>query len=257
MRINRTVVAIIAVATSAAALPAAADTRIEYVDERTGKTQSVLSIRGNEARMDSAGDTGYTLFDAGNGALTIVNPRERTFTVMDEASMNAMSRQVASAMAEMRAQLDQMPPEQRAMVEKMMGGMGNAGKSMLETKVERTGRIMTRAGYDCEQVFFSVGNVSRTELCVVDAGEIEMPDADRATLNAMHAAMRAMAENMMSNFGMESAPDMEALGGMPVYTKHSNEESGEVLKSVTHDGIDASLFTIPDGYREEKLQAGK
>ncbi|HEX7029335.1 MAG TPA: DUF4412 domain-containing protein [Gammaproteobacteria bacterium] len=236
------------------ALPAIAGTRIEYVDENSGEARTVLAIKDGKARMDSADDAGYVLFDANARTLTTVNPNEKTFTVMDEASMQQLSAEVSSAMAEMRAQLERMPPEQRAMVEKMMGGAMNAGKSMLETTVERTGRTLEKAGHACEQVIFSVGSVARTELCVADAGEVGVPDEDRATMNAMYRQMQAMAETMMKNFGMESAPDMSALDGIAVYMKQDNEKSGEILGNVTHDGIDASLFAIPDDYREESLR---
>lgn len=239
------------------ALPAAADTRIAYVDENTGATRSVLTISDGRARMDDAADTSYTLFDADTGALTLVDPQEKTFTVMDRAAMEEFSAEVGSAMAELRAQLESMPPEQRAMMEKMMGGAADAGKAMLQTEIRHTGKSATQGGHDCETVIFSVGGIARTELCVVDHDEIDMPDEDRATMNAMYAGMQAMADSMMSAFGAEPTPDMETLGGMPVYVKQDNEASGMVLKDVTHKAVDAALFAIPDGYRKETLDTGK
>lgn len=253
MPVYKTIARIITAVTVVIALPATADTRIEYVDENTGETQTVITIKDGQARMENVDDTGYTLFDASAATLTTVDPEERTFTVMDEASMQALSSEVDSAMSQMRAELEKMPPEQRAMMKKMMGGMADFGKSMLETSVKRTGNTMNKGGYECEQVFFSVGSVASTELCVVDAGELGMPDEDQATMNTMYAQMKAMAEKMASTFGVDMAPDMEALGGIPVYTRGDDEDFGEVIKDITHDGIDAALFTIPDGYREEKM----
>lgn len=239
------------------ALPAAADTRIEYVDESSGAIRSVITLSEGRARMDDASDATYTLFDTDTGVLTLVDPQAKTFTVMDRAKMEEFSEEVGSAMAELRAQLESMPPEQRAMMEKMMGGAADAGKAMLQTEIRHTGKSATQGGHDCEIVTFAVGGIARTQLCVADEDDIDMPDGDRATLNAMYAGMQAMADSMMSAFGAEPTPDMKKLGGMPVYVKQDNEASGMVLKDVSHGRVDAGLFAIPEGYREEALDIGE
>lgn len=240
-----------------AALPAVADTRLEYVDETTGETRNVIAIHDGKVRMNNVGDPGYTLFDRETQTLTMVDPEAKTYTVLDEAAMEKMSGQVSQTMAEMRKQLEQMPPEQRKMMEKMMGGMTDMGKSMLEMKVDRTGKTREVAGYDCKQVFVSVGKLSRQELCVVDPEDIDMPAEDRATLETMQERMRQVAEKMSEGLGMNLVMDFDSVGGMPVYMKQDRDRSGQVLKHVEHEGIDAEAFEIPDDYRAEQLGAGE
>jgi len=239
------------------AVPAIADTRLQYVDDQSGAQQTAIIIKDGKVRMDNADSDGWTLFDRDTGILTTIDPGAQTYTVLDEATMKQLSGRVSAAMVEMKQQMEQMPPEQRAMMEKMMGGATGAGQKMLETKVERTGNMLKKAGYDCEQVFYSVGNLSRSEMCVVDVERIKMPADDRKSLDAMQERMRAFAESMSESLGADFAFDFDSMGGMPVYMKHGGEGPAEILKDVDHGGIDASLLRIPESYREEKLQAGE
>lgn len=252
--LNKTILATLAALLAA---PALADTRLQYVDERNGAQQTVITIKDGKVRMDNADSSAWTLYDSASNTLTTIDQKEKTYTVLDEETMKAMSAQVSSAMAEMKRQLDAMPPEQRAMMEKMMGGAMDMGKKMVETKVERTGRKLEKAGYDCEQVFYSVGNMMRSEMCVTDVDNLDIPSGDRKALDAMQAHMKAMAESMSESFGVDFALDFDSMGGMPVYMKEDKEPSGEILKDVSHDDVDASQLQVPKGYREEKIEAGK
>lgn len=246
----------IAVLAALVAAPAVADTRIRYVDEQSGEEQSVITIKDGQARMDDANSPTWTLFDTSDDSLIAVDPDQKTWTSLDQETMEKAAGQMNAAMAEMRKQLEQMPPEQRAQMEKMMGDMMGAGGTAVETKVDRTGETLRKAGHDCEQVFMSVGRMSRSELCVVDPDELDIPDADSAVLDAMQERMMKFAETMSQTFGAAPTFDFDSLGGLPVYMKQDDEPAGQVLEGVTHSGIDADLFRIPDGYREEKIEIG-
>lgn len=236
-----------------AVTPAVADTRIRYVDEQSGEEQSVLTIKDGKVRMDNADSSSWMLFDAKDGSLITVDPAGKTWTSLDEETMQKAAGQVTAAMAKMREQLEQMPPEQRAMMEKMMGGMVDAGRKMVETKVDRTGKTLHKAGHDCAQVFVSVGSLSRSEMCVVDPGELDIPAADREVLEAMQDRMKKFAESMSKSFGANLAFDFGSIGGVPVYVKQDRKQTGQVLEGISHSGIDTDLLSVPDGYREKTI----
>lgn len=235
------------------ATSAISDTRIAYVDEKSGKEQTVIAVKDGNVRIDEADGSGYTLFRGKDRTLVVVDHSDRSYVEMDEATMEEMSGHVSQAMAEMQRQLEQMPPEQREMMERMMGGLKDTGKSMFEVNVDRTGKRMKRGDYDCEQVFFSVGKIARSELCVVDPGKIDMPADDRRALDAMQDHMRVMAEKMSQDVGINFTFDFDSMGGIPVYMKEDSEDSGELLKNVAKRGLDASLFEVPAGYRKESM----
>lgn len=238
--------------------PAVADTRLRYVDEQSGEEQSAIAIKDSKVRMDDAGSPSWSLFDTETRSLIVVDPDEKTWTSLDEEAMQQAAGQMNAAMAEMREQLEQMPPEQRAMVEKMMGGMADAGR-MVETKVDRTGTTLNKAGYDCAQVFMSVGSMARSELCVVAPDELDIPPADRQALDAMQDHMKKFADTMSNAFGAAGSTfdfGFDSVGGIPVYIKQDDQPSAQILEDVSHSGVDADLFRIPQGYREEKIGIG-
>lgn len=235
------------------ATPALADTRLSYADEQSGEEQSVITIKDGKVRMDNAGSSSWTLYDTNDGSLITVDPDARTWTSLDEETLQKAAGQVSAAMARMRAQLEQMPPEQRARIEKMMGGMADAGRKMVETKVDRTGKTQHKAGHDCEQVFMSVGSLSRSEVCVAAPDALDIPAADTKVLEAMQERMKKFAQSMSQSFGAGPSFDFDSLGGVPVYTKQEDEHTGQILKGVSHTGIEAGLFHVPDGYHEKKI----
>lgn len=235
------------------AVPAAADTKLQYVDDGTDAPQSSILVKDGKVRMNSADSSNWTLYDSATNTLTTINPDDKTYTVMDEATMKEVSGQMSDAMAEMKREMEKMSPEQRAMMEKMMGGALDAGKKMIETKVDRTGKKLDKAGYSCEQVFYSVGSLGRSELCVVDINKIDMPAGDRRALEAMQKQMKVVAENVSKGLGVNLAFDFESLGGMPVYMKEDKERSGDILQSVSHDNISAAELKIPEGYSRQTV----
>lgn len=241
--------AAIAACVSAVAI---ADTRILYVDEQSGAERTVIAVKDGKVRMDSAEAPSFSVYDSETDRLTLVDPDKQSYTLLDDEQLRALSVQMNKAMAQMREQMADMPPEQRAAMEKMIGGSAGAGQAP-DIKLERTGKRLNKGGHDCRQVFLSAGD-ARMELCVVERKHIDIPDEDRAALEAMQKQMRTVAESFS---GARAPVDYDAIGGMPVYMKSSGQPSGEVLKRVTHDGIDASLFEVPEGYREEKIIVGE
>lgn len=246
------------VSLAAISMPAAAlaDTRIAYVDEKSGAERTVITVKDGKVRMDNAEAENFSVYDSDSDVLTLVDPTRQSYTLLDDAKLRTLSGQMNDAMAKMRAQMAEMPPEQRAAMEKMMGGAANAGGRAPDIKLDRTGKQLNKGGHDCRQVFLTAGDLARMELCVVDQKRIEMPDGDRAALEAMQEQMRIVAESFAGS-GKRAPLDYDSIGGMPVYMKSSSQRSGEVLKDVTHDDIDASLFEVPAGYREEKIAAAK
>lgn len=228
-----------------------ADTKLVYVDENSGEVRSVIAIKDGMVRMDNKDQQNWVLYDSSSETITAVDAANRSYSVIDEETMQQISKQVSDAMAKMEEQLANVPAEQREAMKKMMGGMMDMGKKSLETSVERTGRSMSKAGYDCDEVIFSVGTITRTTLCVVEDGELGLDSDDQVALDNMYAAMNRFTETIGKGIGMSySLPD---IGGIPVYSKEDKERTGEILKEATDDDLDSGLFEVPSGFREEKM----
>ncbi len=94
-------------------------------DAKSGKTkpEQVMYVQGGLARFESS-DGQVTIFKG--EALTILDPDERSYTVVDRAAIERMASSVNDAMAKMRAQMAGVPPppgyQRRDLASDMPGG---------------------------------------------------------------------------------------------------------------------------------------
>ena len=93
-----------------------------------------------ESHQEGTTNPSTTIFR--DETLFIVNHQDQTYHRMDKDSMTRMSSQMSEAMKQMEAQLANLPPEQRAMMERMMkgrmpGGMpGAMGSDRPQRRIE-------------------------------------------------------------------------------------------------------------------------
>lgn len=233
------------------AAQASADTKLVYVDEKSGDIRSIIAIKDGMVRMENEDEQSWVLYKGGSETLTVVNDADRSYAVIDRETMQRISKQINDAMKKMEEQLAAVPAEQREAMKKMMGGMMDMGKQALETSVEHTGRSMSKAGYKCEEAIFTVGSMTRTVLCIADAGDVGLDSDDQAALDNMYSTMNRFTETIGQGVGMSySLPEMD---GIPVYSKEDKESTAEILKEADNSGLSDSLFEVPADYTREEM----
>ena len=124
-----------------------ADTAMIY---KEGTGQSMLRIADGKVRFDSHDDENYMLFDAASRQMTMVDPAKREYTVMDEATLDALQSTLDTLMAQVQAQMANLPPEMRAQMSQMMGGAMPGAGGPVSVTTEKTGRKGEAAGFACE-----------------------------------------------------------------------------------------------------------
>jgi hypothetical protein len=213
-------------------------------------------IRMDEVRGDEAA---ASMIFLGNEFL-YVDHRDKSYIVMDEAMLDEVSAQISDAMKQMEAELANMPPEQRAMVEQMMKGrmqgmMGQQGTPSPEPRVEAMGSGEWQS-YSCEKFAVFEGPEKTQDLCAAELDEIEGAEEIIEAFRNMAAYMTKMTESMpmRSQEGMNPGELMEQIEGFPVHT--IDYENGRVsretsLDSVTEQDLDEGLFAAPEGYRQQ------
>lgn len=230
---------------------AQADTLLEYRDANDNSTSMTMKIADGRVAMQDHSQQEHMLFTTSDQRMYIINPRKREYVVMDEATMEELAGTVNSAMAEMEKQLAEMPPAQREQMKKMMGGMMDAGKKMMEPKISRSGRTDSFAGYDCEYVTMTIPNISESEMCVTDISNIDIPAADRATMEAMQDHMRMMSEKMSETLGMNIP--FNQIDGFPVFIRDEESPQGRVV-NISNADFDTTELQVPEGYRETRME---
>lgn len=185
---------------------------------------------------------------------------EKSYTVVDKATMDRMATQLADMRKKMEAQMAGMPPERRAMVEEMMKDQGLAStedEPQSKRSVKSTGRSASVAGRACRVWEVAQDSVKREELCVVAPASLP---SGRELMNAMRE-MTQMSRDFVEKLGggdaMDDAwSDLEQINGIPILTL--NFEDGKAvdetrLTGVREEGIGTAAFEVPKGFRQEKI----
>ncbi|MDH3805119.1 MAG: hypothetical protein OEU90_06550, partial [Gammaproteobacteria bacterium] len=198
-----------------------------------------------------AQSTNLRMDDKGNGSrnsmiflgdqFLVLDHRDKSYIVMDEAMLNEMSAQISDAMKEMEAQLANLPPEQRAMAEQMMKGqmgrmMGQEQAPPPKPRVEAlgTGEWQT---FKCKNYAVYEGDAKTQVICSADLGDIDGAAEMMQAFQGMARFVTKMTESMpmRSEAGINPGELIEQIGGFPVHTidYRNGEVTGETsLESV-------------------------
>ncbi len=252
--------AFIGLSTLLLAAPVAADITITLRGIDDGK-QTLIEVRNGVARMSKQGAPGYSLYDKDHDRFIVVEERDGTYLEIDRAMLRQMSTQMAGMQdmmtaqrEQLRAQLQNVPAEQRAMMEAQMARIldappaGAAARQRL--RVEPRGERLV-AGVDCRAYALFDGTRKAADVCMAMAGNAAFPAADYATLTAMLDFMRAMAR-AAPRVGEAIDPLMMSdLQGVPLELKGAVSGDDFTLESLTRGGLDAARFEAYKALRRQ------
>jgi hypothetical protein len=231
-------------------------------DARSGQTLGTqrLLTQGGAARIErSAGktDSSYVIFR--DDVLYVVEPAQRRYTAMDRKTVETMAGTMSAAMKEMRAQLAKMPPDQRAMMEQMMGKMGGGAATRAPPaplQARDLGRSDKAAGRSCRLWELTRSGVVEQQLCVVPFSDVPGKEDLLALSKRMASLMRAMSDAMPAFGGSsQDVEAMESVKGYPVLMRDydGGKPSGReiVLQSWKEQALPAAQFEVPANFRKQ------
>jgi len=208
-----------------AVLPLSAGVRIEteVKDLASGRTtQQVVMIDAERMRIDSDKDpkTASVLFltDGGRNRLVILNRAKNEYSEIDEQTAKQLVSQVEGAMAMMQEQLKNMPPEQRAMMEKMMKGKmgGMAGASAPGPQTVFTAKGSSSAnGFACTLYEGTRGGEKVSELCAAQPGQLKVSPGDMKVFEKMAEFAKSLSGPLASMAGASTVAN-SGVQGYPV-----------------------------------------
>ena len=233
---------------------------------------SEMSVDGRWIKMDQKSSADQppknTMIFRGDrgesGQMLIVDHGGKGYFVMDQQTMSGMADQMNLVMQQMRAQLKNMPPERRAMVEKMMKSRGNIGVQAQPPRpvaeVTRTGESDTVNGYPCVKYEVTRGGQKVRELWVTDWDNVE--GGDEAVVAMV--AMAKFGEELLSAasgsvpFKLPETPfvEIDKMNGFPVSTRSFDNgrlTNETTLRSSRRQAIDPAAFEPPSGYRKQTM----
>jgi hypothetical protein len=183
--------------------------------------------------------------------MVILDKARNTYQEIDEQTMNQMAQQMAGVTAQMQAQMKNMTPEQRAMVEKMMKGkMPQAAAAAPKTVYTSKGSGSVN-GFSCTKYEGDRSGEKLSELCAALPAQLKLTPDDLQIFEKMRqfstTLLGALASspvrvNLPTTSGFEAGYD-----GFPI--QRVNFDNGQAvdrseLKSITRTSFTDADFSL-------------
>lgn len=248
---------------------AQAGTVIETVERvlPSGKETSVVTVQVDNGRMRVEElETGAKAAESAvifkDDAMIIVDHKKEKYTVMDRATLQQVAGTVSDAMKQLEAQLAGMPPEQRAMVEKMMGKQapGSQKPRRMAPEFTKAGRTERVGGYTCQVWEGKRDGVKVTEHCVAPYGSVaggeELMKVMKSMMSMVEDAMQSLDSDWLRGSVRSEWEGIKSIDGYPVLTRTFTDgkaDSEHALRSAQSATIAPSQFEVPVGYKRQEL----
>jgi hypothetical protein len=255
-----------------AALPAIAAQAGVYIEtqesskatDRPGQMQRMY-VQDGAARIEQGNgkdSAEYVIFR--NDTLYVIDPAKKRYTELDRETIRTIGGAVNSAMEQMREELAKLSPEQRAMVEQMMGSKANAMMAGSGPKpvvaAKDTGQSDTVDGRKCADWEITRDGKRSETLCVVPFSSVP----GKEDLLDLAKRMRSLVEELtgaLAEFGgsVNDLELMDAVQGFPVRIREYDEndalQNEVLLKSWREEEFPAARFEIPAGYEKHDIKS--
>ncbi len=257
------------VAIVAAAAPLCAGVRIisETKEHSSGAvTKQEVMIDNTRMRMNMTGKQNMSILfltDGGNRMLMLDRNRNE-YREIDQAQMQQMSQQMQGVMSAMEEKMKNMPPEQRAMLEKMMKGrMGQMQGQAAPAKTVYTEKgTATMNGFRCTNYEGMRGEEKVSELCAASPSVVSMAPSDYQVFTKMRefvAGFAKMAANSpFAPQGVDTMADT-SINGLPVHhvaLRNGQPSSTTDVKSVQKASFSDADFSTGDAKKMEMPSMG-
>lgn len=226
---------------------AAADTELRFDDG------SEVLIKGGRVLF---GDDDVSIIYPGSGTTMMVLEHDsREYMELDEDFVGAVSEQMEAAMAEVQAQMEFLPPEQRAMMKAMLEEKMPGRKTQApEREYRKSGKKQKILTFDCVQGALYADGEKEVEMCVSNPADLGMSKADYESLRAAFAAMSSLVSQFVP--GNDTVVDLEMIGGVPVMSNSLGKEQENRLVWLSAEKLDGQRLAIPEDYRKKDPLAG-
>lgn len=237
--------------------------------------ESVGQIKGkvkdNNLRMDFYENgtelEGSMVFRGDKNEVVIINHDNKTYIIMDEATMKSIAAQIGQAMSQMEAAMKDMPPDQREKMKEMMKQKmpGLGGGEYVEPVLKKAGEGKVN-GVSCAKYDVYKGDERIRQHCVADWNSIEGGQEMMAVMLRMADFMDQMAKSFSKagslvgdqvQFEKNVFNQLRQLNGFPIETieySDGKEEAESTFQSSKKTTVDAADMEPPAGYTKQSTR---
>ena len=188
-----------------------------------------------------------TIFEYGAGKITNIDHKKKEYSEITTAEMEAQMQKISGEMEKANAQMQNMPPEVRERMEKMMGG---------GTVTVTKGGTRKIAGYDAQQYTIAMGTNMTVQTWNTTGLKFPVPEADLKKFMSFASAMAPMAQNPMFKGLSKMTEEMKKIQGFPLARTteikmmgKGSTTSSEAVEVKTAP-VPASAFDIPADHKK-------
>lgn len=200
----------------------------------------------------------FTLFR--DNAIWDARVDSHTYVKMDRTAMQQGAQRMNADMEKLKAQMANLPPERRAMVEQMMKrmhGVATGTVPLAQVTWTNTGRRESVGSYTCRIWESRTGGNLTAQYCVVPTGRLP---GGQEIAQSMRSVSR-MVKEMMSAFppaaraASQRLAGFEAFHGYPVMVRQFEDgkpSSEDVVVDIREQTLPESEFEMPSGFTERQ-----
>lgn len=232
-----------------------------------GERTAVLYIEPERVAMQGGQGGGKMAFAylADENLMRVIDHDQKSYREFTGAELEQLAGQVNDAMAKMQQQLEKLPPEQRAMMEKMMkarlGAMAGAGQAEPEKTVYRkTGESGSVEGWECDYYEGTRGGQKAEVVCATDWQEFNVEPSDFQIFRKMGEFIGKIApgadSRQLFKIGDEDWEANQGFPGVPVERilyRDGQAVEQQRLEELRREEIPADVYAAPSGYKREAL----
>ncbi len=226
---------------------------VTLVTKHGDQPESTMYIDGDHIRFDmgdGASEVTSVLMDGASKTMTAISGKEKTYTEITEADMKRVRAQLDA----LRAQMKNMPPEQRKQLEKMLGSSVDAGQH--DWKFDRAGGKKTINGFPCEMYRVLRDGKPAEEDCLLlwSAGVVKKDE-----FTGLKKIGQTMSDALGVSRNQQQLILIDRYPGLPVSRIPIDDDGTrgpeEQVKSIKQGSLPRSLFEVPKGYTKKALPA--
>ncbi len=218
---------------------------------------SRISIGSDAVKTEIQGEKGYTtvIFRGDKQLFWLIDDKDKSYREMTKEDAERMAAKMKDAQAQMAESMKNMSPEQKAMMEKYMGGkMGAAAGSALPKYVKKASG--EKAGkWTADRYEAPKGKDGVRKLWTVPQGTIGLKAEDVAVLKEMAKFFEKFGANKSDYFQFDRQ-DM-GIRGIPVKSltiEGGKTTSSTILKEAGSKSFPSSAFDLPSGYSKKEMK---
>jgi hypothetical protein len=243
---------------------------VEMTDHQVGADKTTLVqklyVQGTSGRFVDVppdGDSHSTATIIKNGTLYAVDDTDKSYVMLDKATLEQFGKKISEAMDRVKEQLSKLPPEQREQAERVMAkqmpGFGGEGQKRTVEAID-TGKSDKVGGRTCRVWDLKRNGELDEQLCVVPFGSLPGKENIQGVFGNFAKVFEEMAKTvpMLAGLMSNEFAAQEKINGFPVRSRdYENGRLADIERLMSvwrEENIPAATFDIPASYRKKTME---